>query len=179
MHGSSVTRLLVVNTQTRESERDWRTALHEALASDSASMFERLDIEALSAIEANDHRFVMAVSAHVLAFMLIDWGRFTKWQTWIERFERGSAASPKAENATDVEFELARVTGQLACALVRSEPIEALTELGHAAPPLLRCACSWGATTVAANVAQHHRRTGVACGNDPSVAALGHERWCD
>lgn len=138
MHGSSVTRLLVVNTQTRESERDWRTALHEALASDSASMFERLDIEALSAIEANDHRFVMAVSAHVLAFMLIDWGRFTKWQTWMERFEGGSAASPKAENATDFELELARVTGQLACALVRSEPIEALTELGHAAPPLLR-----------------------------------------
>lgn len=133
MPASSVTRLPVA------FHAPWQNVVHDAICGDPATVLEQVDAVALRAEQAGDNVSLTALSAQVLAWMFVDWGRFTGWQTWIARFEAGDAALPQAD---DDEFGLARATGALACALLRSEPLDSLTAFGQRVQSLLRPAVS-------------------------------------
>ena len=117
----------------------WQSSLHKAICNNPATVLEHMDASALRAAQASDHASTVAHSAHALAYMLVDWSRFTGWQTWIARFESANAALP---DSTEPELNLARATGALACALLRGDTAESQTALGLRVQALLRAADS-------------------------------------
>ncbi len=133
MPASSVTRLPVA------FHLPWQSALHAAVCNDQATVLTQMDAVTLRATRAGDNAALTALSAHVLAYMLVDWGRFTGWDIWIARFESANLALPESN---DPELNLARATGALACALLRGDTAESQTALGLRVQAVLRAADS-------------------------------------
>ena len=86
MPASSVTRLPVA------FHAPWQHVVHEAICGDPAAVLEQVNAAALRAEQAGDNVSLTALSAQVLAWMFVDWGRFTGRQTRIALFEAGDAA---------------------------------------------------------------------------------------
>ena len=120
----------------------WQSALHDAVCNDQATVLAQMDAAATRAAQAGDNAALAALSAHVLAYMLVDWGRFNGWQTWIARFESANVALADSPESTDAELNLARATGALACALLRGDTAESQSALGLRVQSLLRAADS-------------------------------------
>ena len=149
MAASSVTRLSVA------FHLPWQSSLHDAVCNDQATVIEQMDAAALRASQAGDHASTAALSAHVLAYMLADWGRFTGWQMWVARFDAANLALPELPESMDTELSLARATGALACALLRQDTAELQTALG------LRVQSLWRTANSAENAAHMALAAGV------------------
>ena len=149
MAASSVTRLSVA------FHLPWQSSLHDAVCNDQATVIEQMDAAALRASQAGDHASTAALSAHVLAYMLADWGRFTGWQMWVARFDAANLALPELAESMDTELSLARATGALACALLRQDTAELQTALG------LRVQSLWRTANSAENAAHMALAAGV------------------
>ena len=106
----------------------WLQTRQAILSGDPFTVLDALDVATRLAIESGDNAACAALSATALAFMLVDWSRFTGWKLWIQRFADSDAQLASGQNP---DLDLARANGALISALLRGDAIETLTPLGH------------------------------------------------
>jgi hypothetical protein len=118
----------------------WQDVLHDAAgkSSDAAVAFDRLEAAFATASARSDAVSQMALSAHAMAFMVLDWSRFNGWQTWMERFDR--AESALLDDDYDWESSFARATGAMARALLTGQPLAITKPLATQLQSVLRAA---------------------------------------
>ena len=116
----------------------WQQVTRKIVSGDPLEVLDQLEAAARLAERDNDVALRTALSASALAFMIVDWSRFTDWPTWIQRFAE-SDALPSADS--DASLNLARATGAMARALLRGEPNEILAPLGQHLESLLDTPC--------------------------------------
>ena len=120
MPASSVSRL--PNTS-------WQQATQNIICGEPPDVLNRLHAAFEDAATAHDHELCAAISAHALAFMLVDWSRFAGWREWICRFEAaGDSVGLMPSSGSSL---LMRAMGALACGLLRGDTNEALAPLGQ------------------------------------------------
>jgi len=118
-----------VSTVSRLRHVTWQQTAQNIVCGDPPDVLDRLSTAVDEALAADDQESCVALSAHALAFMLVDWSRFTGWKTWIERFE--AAESRLGAGTASSGLDLARAMGAVAGALLRGDPHEALAPVGH------------------------------------------------
>jgi hypothetical protein len=118
----------------------WQDVLHDAAGKspDAAVAFERLEEAFAKASARSDAVSQMALSAHAMAFMVLDWSRFNGWQTWMERFDR--AESALRDDDCDWESLFARATGTMARALLTGQPLAITKPLATRLQSMLKAA---------------------------------------
>jgi hypothetical protein len=110
----------------------WPRRFHDLVVREPLTVLAQLESAFDEAQQSGERDLQMAVAANALAFMLVDWGRFSRWRVWIERFEiNAKMLAP----LNDKDLCLMRDTGAVACALLRGEPLDALTSHGLALLP--------------------------------------------
>lgn len=124
-----------VSTVSRLRHVTWQQTAQNIVCGDPPDVLDRLTTAVDEALVTHDHELCAALSAHALAFMLVDWSRFTGWQEWIRRFEESDArlgATPATGG-----LGLARAMGAVVCALLRGDTNETLAPLGQRLESLL------------------------------------------
>jgi tetratricopeptide (TPR) repeat protein len=118
----------------------WQDVLYNAAGkhSDAAVSIDRLDEAFQAAGARRDAVTQMALSAHAMAFIVLDWSRFNGWQTWVERFD--SAERALLDDDCDWESSFARATGALARALLTGQPLAITKPLAVQLQSMLRAA---------------------------------------
>lgn len=118
----------------------WQDALHDVAGKnpDAAIVFDRLEVAFAAASERSDVVSQMALSAHAMAFMVLDWSRFNGWQTWMERFDR--AERVLLDDDSDRESSYARATGAMARALLTGQSVAVTKPLAARLQSLVRAA---------------------------------------
>ena len=123
------------STVSRLPHATWQQVAQNIICGDPPDVLDRLGVAVDIALTTQDHERCVALSAHALAFMLVDWSRFTGWREWIRRFEANDAhlgTTPAADS-----LALARAMGAVACALLRGDTHEMLAPLGQRLESLL------------------------------------------
>jgi hypothetical protein len=105
----------------------WPRRFHDIVSSAPLTVLAQLESEFDEAEQSDDKALQMAIASNALAFMLLDYARFTHWQQWIERFEHASSSS---DSFDDKDLCLIRDTGVVACSLLRGDPIDMLEARG-------------------------------------------------
>lgn len=105
---------------------NWPQTRQTILSGDPFAVLDKLDAATRQAIAAGDDAACAALSATALAFMLVDWARFTGWRQWIQRFADSDA---RMGSDQPPDLELARANGALISGLLRGDAIETLTPL--------------------------------------------------
>jgi hypothetical protein len=124
-----------VSTVSRLRHATWQQTAQNIVCGDPPDVLDRLRAVVDEAPVMHDHEFCVALSAHALAFMLVDWSRFTGWQAWSHRFEENDAqlgATPAGGG-----LALVRAMGAVACALLRGDTNQTLAPLGQRLESLL------------------------------------------
>ncbi len=124
-----------VSTVSRLRHVTWQQTAQNIVCGDPPDVLDRLTTAVDEALLTHDHETSVALSAHALAFMLVDWSRFTGWQEWIRRFEESDARVAVA--TTSGGLALARAMGAVVCALLRGDTNETLAPLGQRLESLL------------------------------------------
>ena len=112
----------------------WQQVTRKIISGDPLEVLDRLD--AAFQLAEREHNVVLctALSGSALAFMVVDWGRFTDWRNWTLRFDQNDAAPP---SDVDLGLSLLRATGAMARALLRGDANEILAPLGDRLESLL------------------------------------------
>ena len=124
-----------VSTVSRLRHVTWQQTAQNIVCGDPPDVLDRLNTAVDEALVTHDYELCAALSAHALAFMLVDWSRFTGWQEWIRRFQESDArlgATPATGG-----LGLARAMGAVVCALLRGDTNETLAPLGQRLESLL------------------------------------------
>jgi hypothetical protein len=119
----------IVRLKRTAKRLPWQAVLHSALCEDTATALDRLDTAFLQAVDDEDSVSQMALSANAMAFMLVEWGRFIQWRTWIVRFNTTNLSIVRGE-LTEPALECASATGRMAIALLQGDSPETLATLG-------------------------------------------------
>jgi LuxR family transcriptional regulator, maltose regulon positive regulatory protein len=117
-----------VSSPSQRPVAPWISVAHEIISGDPIDTLDRLANAARFAEDARDPASHAALCANVLAFMLLDWARFTDWRQWAERFETSNALLQPSD---DVDLRRARVMGTMVVALFRGDALELLRPLGE------------------------------------------------
>jgi hypothetical protein len=110
----------------------WPKRFHDIVACDALNVLDPLNAAYREAEQLGDQALQMAIASNALAFMLLDYARFTNWRTWIERFENAAHAITSFD---DTDLILIRGTGHVACSLLRGDPLDMLEARGIALLP--------------------------------------------
>ena len=108
----------------------WQQVAQQALHADPLEVLDKLTLAVAGAEKVGDITAQIALSANALAFMVVDWSRFTDWRGWTARFEAADAMLP-ATVADPPDLLIARMLGKLAIGLLRGDVIEMLAPLGQ------------------------------------------------
>lgn len=123
------------STLSRLPQSTWQQATQNIICGDPPDVLDRLNTAFDEALAIHDREHCMALSAHALGFMLVDWSRFTGWHEWIRRFEASDALVGTTSAAGGLA--LTRAIGAVACALLRGDTNEALAPPGERLESLL------------------------------------------
>ena len=116
----------------------WQQVTRKIISGDPLEVLDKLDAAARQAERGEDIVLQVALSASAVAYMLVDWSRFTGWRTWLARFVVADAAiALNPQLAADDSLDLLRATGALACGLLRGDDSDALAPLGEHLDSLL------------------------------------------
>lgn len=121
--------LISVSLISRSTNAAWQRTANEIIGDDPVAVLGRLRDATLAAVEAGDVVAQAALSANALAFMAIDWSRFTDWRECVSRL-LSSEALLTPHDREDVALSLALAAGDVACGLLRGDDLELLTPLG-------------------------------------------------
>lgn len=127
----------------------WQQVVRKIISGDPLEVLDTLDYAARQAEHDDDIALQLALATSAMAYMLMDWSRFTGWQSWIARFDAASAANT-ATTATaattaitritlhtrvahdgGVDVDLMRATGAVARGLLRGDDSDTLAALGQ------------------------------------------------
>lgn len=114
---------------SRSTNAAWQRTAKEIIGDDPVAVLDRLLEAMLAAVEAGDVVAQAALSANALAFMAIDWSRFSGWREWVSRLQ-SSEALLQPDDREDATLSLALAAGAVACGLLRGDDLELLTPLG-------------------------------------------------
>ncbi|TAG46206.1 MAG: hypothetical protein EAZ30_13335 [Betaproteobacteria bacterium] len=111
----------------------WQAVATRVLHGDPLAVLDALVVAVADAETAADVAAQTALSANALAFMVMDWSRFTDWRDLIARFESTDATVSLAAAAEPNPAELftVRVVGRLAVGLLRGDSFEVLAPIGQ------------------------------------------------
>ena len=80
------------STVSRLPHATWQQAAQNIVCGDPPAVLDRLHVAFDEAQATHDRERCAALAAHALAFMLVDWSRFTGWHEWVRRFDEGVAS---------------------------------------------------------------------------------------
>ena len=101
----------------------WKLVAYDILCGDPLNVLDRLEAAAQLAVDAHDYEAQAGLAATAMAWMLVDWARFTGWREWVTRFEDADATLPPSDDAAS---NLVRAMGATAAALLRGGSNDAL-----------------------------------------------------
>jgi hypothetical protein len=116
----------------------WAAVLHHAVGDDPTTALDRMDVAFLRAVDADDSIAQAALAANALAFMLLDWSRFTHWKAWIERFDAARLLVPHG-GMVEPTLHCAVATGRMAIALLQGDSPKTLGEFASQVQSRLEC----------------------------------------
>lgn len=108
----------------------WQRTANEIIGGDPLAVLDRLEAATRLSIDAADAVAQAALSANALAFMAMDWSRFSGWREWVARLTEAEAQLQPAD-LEETTLALALATGAVACCLLRGDAIAVLTPLGQ------------------------------------------------
>lgn len=108
----------------------WQRTAHEIFGGDPLAVLDRLEAATRLSIDAAEAVAQAALSANALAFMAMDWSRFSGWREWVARLTEAEAQLQPAD-LEETTLALALATGAVACCLLRGDAIAVLTPLGQ------------------------------------------------
>lgn len=112
----------------------WQQVTRKIISGDPLEVLDKLDDAARQAERDVDVVLQLALASSAMAYMLIDWSRFTGWQSWIARFDAANEAItllPDLASAEHLDVGLMRATGTVARALLRGDDSATLAPLGE------------------------------------------------
>lgn len=151
----------------------WQQVTRKIISGDPLEVLDKLDAAWALADRDGDDVLQAAVASSALAYMLVDWSRFTGWQGWIDRFAAAEAALV-ANPALDAEdsFRIMRVTGAVACALLRGDGNEVLGPHGEQLESLMNSTVEFTQLALAAGALLPW----VQMSKNPAAAQVLHGR---
>lgn len=121
---------MAASSALTQSDSSWQAVATQALHGDPLLVLDTVKQAVVNAEKAGDVAAQMALAANALAFMVMDWSRFTDWRDWIVRFDGSDAKLPAAaDDASSVMT--ARMVGRLAAGLLRGDAMTARAPLGQ------------------------------------------------
>ncbi len=123
------------STVSRLPHATWQQAAQNIVCGDPPAVLDRLHVAFDEAQATHDRERCAALAAHALAFMLVDWSRFTGWREWVRRLQE--SVGRHGSTPTTGGMALVCATGAVACALLRGDTNETLAPLGQRLESLL------------------------------------------
>jgi LuxR family transcriptional regulator, maltose regulon positive regulatory protein len=120
--------LMAASSASTQSDSPWQLVAQRVLHAEPLAVLDALAVAVADAEKSGDLAAQTALSANALAFMVMDWSRFTDWRGWIMRFD---AAEATLAARVEPDLRTACIVGKLAAGLLRGDVIETLAPLGQ------------------------------------------------
>lgn len=119
---------MAISIASTSPARAWHQIANEIISGEPFEALDLLATEALDAGARGDDESHAGLCANVMAYMVLDWARFTDWRLWLARFE---AVDARLGTTDDINAQLALATGAVMAALLRGDAFETLAPLGE------------------------------------------------
>jgi len=159
-----------VSTVSRLPNVPWQQVAQNIVCGDPPDVLDRLAIAADEAHALQDYEQCMALSAQAMAFMVVDWSRFSGWRDWIRRFDDSDTRVGAARDSGGLA--LVQATGAVARCLLRGDTNETLAPFGRRLEALLDGADNGVQLSLAAGVLLPW----LQMSKDPAAAQALHAR---